>query len=314
MNVCKSPRSKEAISLGVSVLIVIALILIAGFGIWVTLTGINPGVPMIITSPPTSSSTLSVTTTPSGVGEYQVTFAQIAACKAFPPAFWGIPWAVTIDNTTEVQPPGTPLPLDNQGPVQGTYYPSFSNITFTLPEGTYSYFVSPTSEFFTPDSGNVTVAGSNVIVPIQYSGTSCTETLTTSQSANTSTVTNATTSTISTVSTSCSITGQGAIELRILADSNSSPVVGARIYATNNPDICNGSPAASKTLIAFTTNGTVWYSLPSENIGGYAFIVSYSGQNYTLSAGIRPVSMTCATLYIPSGHTNVTITEFDMNC
>jgi hypothetical protein len=268
---------------------------------------------------PTPSEITSLELPPSTGGEHNVTFEQIAACKAFPPTFWGIPWSVTVGNATEVQPEGTPLPLNNGGPVQGTLDEFFSNITFSLPNGAYSYVVNPSFEFFTPDSGNVTVAGSNVIVPIQYSGTSCTETTTgnssTSQYANTSTITVATSSTTSTASTTCSIIGQpGGIQIGILSDSNSSPVVGAKVYATNHPDLCNGAPATSQTTITFATTSTNWYSLPSDNIGSYSFIVSYSDHNYTFSAMLAPVSMTCARLFIPSGHTNVTITEFSSAC
>ena len=237
--------TSKAISQALSLMVVIALILIAGFGIYfsaigVNLTGISPGGSKIPSSTPSKSTSFVTTTNPSAGGEYRVTFNQIAACKAFPPAFWGIPWAVTIDNTTEVQPPGTPLPLDNQGPVQGTYDPAFSNITFDLPDGTYSYVVSPTSEFFDPDSGNVTVAGSNVAVPIQYSGTACTETLTTSQSANTSTVPNATTSTISSssISSPCSTTFQNGlnppINLKLELKKNTSLQVCVMYYYYND--------------------------------------------------------------------------------
>lgn len=116
-------------------------------------------------------------------------------------------------------------------------------------------------------------------------------------------------------STACSITGQpGGIEISIISDSTSTPVVGARVYATNQPALCNDAPATSKSTIAFTTSNAQWYSLPSDNNAAYSFIVSYSGQNYTLNANLRPVSMTCATLFIPSGHTNVTITEYASKC
>ncbi|MDG6908349.1 MAG: hypothetical protein JRN20_21470 [Nitrososphaerota archaeon] len=310
----------KAVSMGVVSLIVIALVLIVGFGVYLasalntTLSGSTDDSTLTVHTLNTDNATLATS------GRYLVTFEQIGACK---PEFWGIPWSVTIGNTTEVEPPGTPLPLNNGGPLQGTFGESFSNITFSLADGTYSYIVSPSAGFFTPVSGNVTVAGSNVTVPIKYSGTSCTETLTTNgnshsssnQTPNTSTIAVVTSSTTSTVSTTCTITGQPAgIQVRILSDSNLSPVVCAKVYATNQPALCNNSPATPKGMITFTSTSTIWYSLPSENNVAYSFIVSYSDHNYTFSADLQPASMTCATHFITSGRTNVTITEFVSTC
>lgn len=114
---------------------------------------------------------------PPSKGPYAVTFEQIGACS---PEFWGVPWSVTIGNTTEVQPPGTSLPLDNFS-LSGTTNSSLSEITFSLADGTYSYRVSPSALFFTPDSGTFAVSGSNVTVRIAYTGTSCIRTSTTSE-------------------------------------------------------------------------------------------------------------------------------------
>jgi len=130
-----------------------------------------------------------------------------------------------------------------------------------------------------------------------------------------STATNTTTTTTTMTATACVIFGQpGPIFLRILSDSTLKPVVGAQVVATNQPALCNGSPATGRTTVTFTTSGTEWYSLDSENDAGYSFLVSYSGQNYTFMANLAPVSVTCATLFIPSGRTNITITEFQTTC
>jgi hypothetical protein len=43
-------------------------------------------------------------------------------------------------------------------------------------------------------------------------------------------------------------------------------------------------------------------------------MVTYLGQTYTFTASLRPVSLTCATLYVPSGRTSVTIEEFQTDC
>jgi hypothetical protein len=68
------------------------------------------------------------------------------------------------------------------------------------------------------------------------------------------------------------------------------------------------------TTQTFTTNGTQWTSLDTTNGGTYSFTVQYSGHAYTFTADLRPVSLTCTTLYVPSGRTNGTITTFGMSC
>ncbi len=124
-----------------------------------------------------------------------------------------------------------------------------------------------------------------------------------------------------TTTTFCSITGQaGGAFLRVLSDSTQTPVVGAQVSATNKPAYCGSnqyttnSPANSQTTITFTTNSTEWYSLDTLNNVGYSFTVRYSGQSYTLTIDLRPVSATCATLYVPSGKTNSTITGLQTAC
>jgi hypothetical protein len=121
-----------------------------------------------------------------------VVFQQLGACF---PTFWGVPWSVTIDNMTEVQPFGMPLPL--QGSVLfGTSNQNHSVIVFSLPDGSYQYRVRP--DFFTPASGTVDVNGTDALVQIAYTGTSCVATVTsTSSSINTAaSVTSAPTMTV----------------------------------------------------------------------------------------------------------------------
>ena len=119
-----------------------------------------------------------------------------------------------------------------------------------------------------------------------------------------------------TTSTTCIITGQpGGIFFRVLSDSTSQPVSGVVVAAVNTPFQCDGSPATSKTVDMFTTtNGTEWFPLPSDNNYQYSFIANYQGHTFTFTATLQPVSMTCATLYVPSGRTNTTITVFGNGC
>lgn len=124
------------------------------------------------------------------------------------------------------------------------------------------------------------------------------------------------TETVTSTGYECTISGQaGGIYIRVLSDSSQTPVTGALVIATNQPDYCGTLPATGERTINFTTTAsTQWYPLNSGDNGGYSFLVAYSGQTYTFHANLAPVSLTCATLYIPSGKTNVTITEFQDTC
>jgi hypothetical protein len=92
------------------------------------------------------------------------------------------------------------------------------------------------------------------------------------------------------------------------------PLTGVSVVARNTPATCEGEPATARTSVSFTSNGTEWVSLPSDNNYQYQFNVTYAGQSNTFTATLRPVSLTCATIFLPSGRTNVTITEFGENC
>ena len=135
-------------------------------------------------------------------------------------------------------------------------------------------------------------------------------------SQTTLTVTSTSTFTETSTSSECSITGEPAgLFIRILSDSSQTSVVGALVIATNDPAGCGTSQATGQRTINFTTSAdTQWYPLNSNDNFGYSFLVAYSGQTYTFHASLRPVSVTCATLYVPSGRTNTTITEFQGSC
>jgi len=125
-----------------------------------------------------------------------------------------------------------------------------------------------------------------------------------------------TTSSSASLSSTCVIAGQaGGLELRILSNSTGEPVSGVVVTATNSPALCNGFPTTTQSETEFTTNSsTEWYSLPTGNDGSYSLALSYLDENYTLQASLMPMFTTCATLYLPSGTTNVTIGEFRSSC
>ncbi len=122
--------------------------------------------------------------------------------------------------------------------------------------------------------------------------------------------------TSSTQSFQCVITGQpDGFFLRVVYDSNQTSAPGALVYATNEPATCNGTPATSQTTSTLiTTSGTEWYSFNYGNDGGYSISVKYSGMTYNFTAGLSPLSVTCASLFVPSGRTNVTVNEFQSVC
>src|SRR5271169_473670 len=157
-------------------------------------------------------------------------------------------------------------------------------------------------------AGILAVASSNPQPPVQVYTTSTTVNRT---SAATSIVTSSTTTSIE-----CVITGQpGPFFLRVVWDSNQTPVAGARVEATTRPASVNGYPCSNPSTVNFTTSSiTGWRSLPTQNEGGYMLVVSYSGQTYNFTAGLAPLAVTCASLFIPSGKTNVTITGFQTAC
>jgi hypothetical protein len=100
--------------------------------------------------------------------------------------------------------------------------------------------------------------------------------------------------------------------LRILSDDSDSPVSGANVTATHEFENlpCGGVSSPSQLLTTttkFLTNGVEWYSLDTINDGKYILNISFSGKNFDFTAELRPVVITCATLYVPSGISNVTI-------
>ena len=137
----------------------------------VTTTLIDNGI-----SPVTNTTAVSIPSTGiQSTGKlYNVTFIQEGACS---PEFWGVPWSVTVDGQTLVQPVGTELPL-NDFALRGTTNQSLSIISFLLPDGSYQYQIRPSAGFFTPSSGTVNVEGNNMTVDIAYTGTSCITTIT----------------------------------------------------------------------------------------------------------------------------------------
>ena len=109
---------------------------------------------------------------------YQVEFLQESNC---PYGSWLYPWGVMLGNQTIVQPSNATLPLSYDGS-HLTGESNYSTIWFSLPNGTYSYTIIPNDPLGSPQSGNVTVDGSNFVVQVYAFGEAmgCTTTSTSS--------------------------------------------------------------------------------------------------------------------------------------
>lgn len=152
------------------------------------------------------------------------------------------------------------------------------------------------------------------------SSASASTTLTTSSTATSS---NASASTASTTrilavsltnSTSlCTFpSGSGAVLLRVLSDSDSTPVAGALVTTSYEfPYTCvpgaNVASTTSQAFESFTTTSTEWYYFSGLNEGTFSFSVEYGGQTYDLTASQGGfAAYTCVTLEIPSGAVDTT--------
>ena len=103
---------------------------------------------------------------------YNVTFAQggeFTGSSHPPNCYWGIPWYVTFDGITKVQPSNTTQPPDNV--IRSTFNQNLSRIIFFTNAGTYNYSIRP-SGVFTPQNGTLVVSG-NVTVRLISTGNPC---------------------------------------------------------------------------------------------------------------------------------------------
>ncbi len=109
------------------------------------------------------TSTVTTTVTQTGASQsYRVEFVQESNC---PYGSWLFPWAVALDGQTVVQPSNATLPLSYNGS-HLTGDSSYSIISFSLPDGTYSYNILPDDPLGSLQSGSVTVDGGDVVVQV----------------------------------------------------------------------------------------------------------------------------------------------------
>jgi len=105
--------------------------------------------------------------------------------------------------------------------------------------------------------------------------------------------------------------GSMGVLLRVLSDSDSTPVAGALVTTSYEfPYTCvpgaNVASTTSQAFESFTTTSTEWYYLHGLNDGTYSLSVEYGGQTYNLTATQRPGLYSCVTLQVPSGSVDTT--------
>jgi hypothetical protein len=291
----QSPRSYTKLAIAV-----VLAAMIIGSVLYLGISSGSKTVTVTITTPITFTSTVTDNSTittilnascSSSPNLHCVAFQQLGACN---PEFWGVPWSVTVDGVTQVQPEGSSVPGPNSG-LGGTTNQNLTIIVFSLPDGAYNFSVRPSNGYFTPTSGTVDVNGTDVLVQIAYTGTGCTETRTVSGTSVDSS---------DTYLTSCSISGAGALQLRVVSELTGGPVSGEMINAV---DIlgCN-----EETQVVYLDNFTVgpdgWLTpvFPDQAApaGKLSFTVTYEGETYNFSTVIPPMGTSCVTLQVPSGN------------
>ena len=112
--------------------------------------------------------------------------------------------------------------------------------------------------------------------------------------------------------TSCSVTGVGGFEARVVSDSTGTSVSGETISAVDRLgcDIV-GQPAQTQVvyLNKFSLGQGGWLTpiFPSQAEAGgeLDFTVIYQGRTYAFTSDVPPVGTNCVTLHVPSG--NVTM-------
>ena len=109
----------------------------------------------------------------------------------------------------------------------------------------------------------------------------------------------------------------GPLLLRVLSDSTMAPVAGANVTAINKPLFCSdGYPLDNNVTITFTTGSAEWYSLYGQGAdASFSVTIQFAGRSHAFTADLAPEAAKCATLYLPSGRTNVTSAgTFNLTC
>lgn len=122
------------------------------------------------------STVISTLASSNGARVYAVTFQQVRDCGEYNI----MPWAVTIDGLTAVQPSNQTLPLPTNYFSTRVSNQNLTRLTVFVPPGTYDYTLSGGAEMgggLYPTSGTVVVSGLDVVVNVEiWLSITCTST------------------------------------------------------------------------------------------------------------------------------------------
>ena len=120
------------------------------------------------------------------------------------------------------------------------------------------------------------------------------------------------TATSSSISTECMILAEDEVVLQVLNSSSGKPIGAVPVHAQVVAPECTPNAYTTTTLSATMTNSTGFVTFGSE-LGQYN--LSVDGYAYSVIASVLPERVTCVTLGIPSGETNITYSQtFQFRC
>ena len=111
--------------------------------------------------------------------------------------------------------------------------------------------------------------------------------------------------------TSCTITGVGGFEFRVVSDSTGAPLSGETIKAIDRLGCNVQNQVVYLDNFSESQGGGGWLvpDFPSEATpaGQLSFTILYQGETYYFTTYIAPVGTNCATFHIPSGNMTTTL-------
>ena len=106
--------------------------------------------------------------------------------------------------------------------------------------------------------------------------------------------------------TSCSITGVGGFEFRVVSDSTGAPISGETIRAIDRVGACGQNQVVYLDNFSESQGGGGWLvpDFPSQATpaGQLSFAISYQGGTYSFTTYVPPIGTNCVTFRIPSGN------------
>ncbi|MGD0319069.1 MAG: hypothetical protein ABSB56_05200 [Nitrososphaerales archaeon] len=121
-----------------------------------------------------------------------------------------------------------------------------------------------------------------------------------------------TTTTSSSISEVCSISAEGEVILQVLNSTSGKPIGSAPVHAQFLAPECPPNVDTTTTLSTTMTNSTGFITFGGE-VGQY--YLSVDGYTYSVVVSALPERVTCVTLGIPSGETNITYSQtFQFRC